>query len=173
MSNSSGGRSNRCGVDPGLRLAFGSFGTNVVTGEAGIFNFDRRGEAHFARRVLMLKRRVEDSLTSPAAKESGSRFESSNDERDILAAESEAVRQRDVDRGFTSSMRDIIEIAVGIGIVEIDRRRSDTVAYRQQADDRLDAPRGRDQMTHHALGARDRNPIRLLAEGSLDRQRFD
>ena len=38
---------------------------------------------------------------------------------------------------------DVVEVAVGVGVVEVERRRQDAVADRQQADDRLDAARPR------------------------------
>ena len=61
---------------------------------------------------------------------------------------------------------DVVEVAVGVGVVEVDRRRQDAVADRQQADDRLDAAGGGDQVAHHALGAGDRHLVGRVAEAS-------
>ena len=70
-------------------------------------------------------------------------------------------------------VRDVVEVALRVGVVEVDRRRQDPVADRQQADDRLDAPGSRDQVAHHALGAGDRHLVGRLPERFLDGQGLD
>src|SRR5439155_27207175 len=97
----------------------------------------------------------------------------SQDEGDVLSAKPEAVGERHVDRSLTGHMGDVIEIALRIRVVEIDGRGEHAVADGQQADDRLDAAGGRDQVPHHALGAGDPDLVGVVPEGPLDGERLD
>src|SRR5579885_1974870 len=81
--------------------------------------------------------------------------EAPQDERDVLPAETETVGQRHLDRLLAGHVRDIVQVALGVRVIQVDRRRHDPVAHRQQADDRLDTAGGGDQVPHHALGAGD------------------
>ena len=70
-------------------------------------------------------------------------------------------------------VRDVVEVAIRVGVVEIDGWGKHAVADGQEADDRLDAAGRGDQVAHHALGAGDRHLVGRLAEGPLDRQGLD
>ena len=83
----------------------------------------------------------------------------------VSAASTGSLTARDV--------RDVVEVAVGPGILEVDRRGHDAVPDRKQADDRLDAAGRGDQVAHHTLGARDRHLVSSIAERSFDRQGLD
>ena len=122
--------------------------------------FDRGADRRPAGRVISSGRRR--SAGEPA-----------EDQGDVLAAEAEAVRERDVDLLAAGLVGDVVEVAVVAGVVEVDRRRDHAVADRQQADDRLDAAGRRDQVAHHALGAGDGHLVGRVAEAPLDGQGLD
>ena len=63
-------------------------------------------------------------------------------------------------------VRNIVEVAVGIGILEVDRGRHHAITDREQANDRLDDAAGGDQVARHALGARNRDRVSRFAEGA-------
>ena len=79
----------------------------------------------------------------------------------------------DIAARFAGRVGDVIQVALGVGRLVVDRRRQHVVADRQQADDQLGGAGRGDQMPHHALGARDRDLVGLVAEDALDRQRLD
>src|SRR5690606_38187814 len=51
----------------------------------------------------------------------------------VGAAEAEAVGQRDIDAGAARLVRDVVEVAQRVGVVEVDRRRQHLVVQRQRA----------------------------------------
>src|SRR5215467_13749339 len=59
------------------------------------------------------------------------------DQRRVGAAESERIRQHDVDLALSRLVRHEIDRGLDRWIVEIDRWRGDVVANRQEAEDRL------------------------------------
>lgn len=74
-------------------------------------------------------------------------------QRNILATEAERIIEGDSDLGFTGLVGDVVEVAFGIGIFEIDGWRQDAIAHGQQADDHFRDTGGSDQVSHHAFGA--------------------
>ncbi len=70
-------------------------------------------------------------------------------------------------------VRDVVEVAFRIAVFEIDGWGKHTIANGEEANNRFNTSGRGDQMAHHALGARDRNLVRGLAECPLDRQGFD
>ncbi len=58
----------------------------------------------------------------------------------------------------------VVEIALGIGIVQVDRRRNQAVAQRQNGEHQLHAAAGAQQVAQLALGARDAQLAGVLAE---------
>ena len=62
-------------------------------------------------------------------------FKASHDERDVLAAEAEAVVHRDVALCLAGGVGDIVQIAVGIGVLVVDRGRQDVFLDRLETDD--------------------------------------
>jgi hypothetical protein len=99
--------------------------------------------------------------------------ESLDKQADVLPAESEAIGQDDVTFGLARGVGDIVEVALGIGKFVIDRRRQDTIANGQQADDQFRRTCSGDEMPHHTLSAGDRKFIGVIAEDFFDGQRFD
>jgi len=91
----------------------------------------------------------------------------------IRTTESKAVGQGPLHGQVTSRVRNIIQIAIGIGGSIVDRWRDDSVANAQQAGDGFDASGRRDQMPHHALDARDRRLVRRIPKRLPNGRRFD
>src|SRR5574338_538345 len=59
-------------------------------------------------------------------------------QRDILSSEAEAIAQHVVHALFASRVRDVIEVALGIGSLVVDRRREYALAKGHHADDEFD-----------------------------------
>ena len=57
----------------------------------------------------------------------------------IDAAESERIRQYHIDRRGAGLVRDVVEVALRIGMVQVDRGRQDAVMNGQDAEDGFDA----------------------------------
>src|ERR1700687_2486082 len=74
----------------------------------------------------------------------------------IGAAEAEGIGQRGADLHVARDVWNKIEIAFGIAMEKVRRRRRDLIAYRKHGEDRLDTPRGAKQMSGHGLGRRNR-----------------
>src|SRR5437870_2771048 len=89
-------------------------------------------------------------------------------QRAVVAAEAEAVRQDFTHPNDAGRVRDVIEVAVGVGRVEVDRRGQDAVLEAQATGDGLDAAAGPEQVADHALGARHHQSLRVFAEDFLD-----
>jgi spermidine synthase len=73
-------------------------------------------------------------------------------ESGVRAAKSERVREGVIDRHGTPHVRHVVEIALGIGLVEVDGRRSDLMVDRQRGYARLEPAGGAEQMARHRLG---------------------
>ena len=55
-------------------------------------------------------------------------------DRRVVAAEAERVRDGDLEVGrLAGDVRDVVEVAVGVGLLVVDRRRDDPVAQREDA----------------------------------------
>ena len=93
--------------------------------------------------------------------------------RHVLPAKSKAIAQDMPAAGVAGFVRDVVEIAIAVGRLVVDRRRQSPVAQGHQADDQFSHTGGREQMARHALGARDGRAIGLAAEDLLDRRRLD
>ena len=63
---------------------------------------------------------------------------------------------------------DVVEVALGIGLVEIDRGRDQIAVDGQGRDDRFHAAAGAEQMAELALGGADGQLFGVVAEGGLD-----
>ncbi len=66
----------------------------------------------------------------------------------------------------------VVEVALGIGIVEIDRGRHDLVLQRFDANGHFDRAGRAEHVAGGALGGTDRKFLRVLAEDGLDGLRF-
>ena len=74
-------------------------------------------------------------------------------ERTIVPAKSKTIRQYFSNAHFARLVGDVIQIAIGIGCLIIDRRMDDVVADHQRTGDRLDTAARSQKMADHALGA--------------------
>jgi len=86
-----------------------------------------------------------------------------DDECRILAAEAHVVAQHMAARLLTGLIWNLIQIAVGIRRVIVDRWRQRPVAKHQQTNGQLDRAASRRRMTEHALGAGDRRAAGVRA----------
>src|SRR5262249_1100507 len=97
----------------------------------------------------------------------------SQNQRRILTPERDAVRHRVLDVELAAAIGDVVEIALGVGLVDVDRGWHDTIAHRQQrrgdAGGAARALRGADQ----ALQGRPRQPVGMTIESELHSARFD
>ena len=100
--------------------------------------------------------------------------ERADDERGVVAAEPEGVRDGDRQIGQVARhVRDVVEIAVRVGLVVVDRRRRLLVDERLHGEDRLDGARRAEAMAGRALRRGDGELLRvLLAERELDHARL-
>lgn len=88
----------------------------------------------------------------------------------VLPAKTEIVAEDGPNPAGARSIRHVIQITVGIRILEIDRGRDHLSLNRLHAYDRLDATGGAEQVTGHRFGRTDRDPARVVAEDLLDRK---
>src|SRR5690349_5427424 len=94
------------------------------------------------------------------------------DERAVGAAEAEVVLDGVLDPHLPRRVGAVVEIALGILVEDVDRRRRDLVAQRQHGEDRLDAAGATEQVAGHRLGRADDELLRVVAERQLDRIRL-
>jgi len=95
------------------------------------------------------------------------------DEGGVVAPEPERVGQRDLDISLATDVGDVVEVAAGVGVGLVDRRRQEPVAHRQRGQDRLQGAGGAQQVAGLALGRRDRHgPRPVLAQRQLERPRL-
>ena len=81
--------------------------------------------------------------------------------------------KHDVARERPGLPGDVVQVARGIGGVEIDRGRDGPPADRQRRSRCLDRTAGRNQMSGHRLDRVDRNLVGPAAQDFLDRRRLD
>src|SRR5712691_338695 len=93
--------------------------------------------------------------------------------RRVRTAKTESIAQRDLDFLRARLVRDVVEVAVWIGLLVVHRRRQDAMVEREGRRDGLDAPGGAKEMPGHGLGGRDRELLRVLPEDALDRDRLE
>ena len=67
-------------------------------------------------------------------------LEAAQHEAGVVPAEAERVGNDDPDVGLAGFVRDVVEVALGVGRVVVDRRRQHALVDRERAEDRLDAP---------------------------------
>ena len=90
----------------------------------------------------------------------------------VVAAESKAVAHRDPDIAGDRMIGRVIEIAIGIGRLIIDRRCDRGGLDRLAKDHRFDAAAGTERMSQRTLGAADLGRLGMVAEDVLDRPCF-
>src|SRR5262249_57069468 len=95
------------------------------------------------------------------------------DDRRVVTAEAERVRDGDAHVGVARLVRDVVEVALGVRHLIVDRRRHLAVADREGREDGLDCSTGAETVAGRALRRRDRRLARLLlAERELDHTRL-
>src|SRR2546421_12587325 len=95
-------------------------------------------------------------------------FEPAEHDRGVVAAEAERVRDTATHVCLAGLVRDVVEIALWIGILVVDRRRQAAAVDRERREDRLHRARGAEAVAGRALRRGDRRVARvLLAEREL------
>src|SRR6266571_9219176 len=74
----------------------------------------------------------------------------------VVAAEPEGVGDRDANVGVTRLVRDVVQVALGILDLVVDRRRQLPVADREDGEQRFDRAGGPEAVTGRTLRRRDR-----------------
>src|SRR5262249_15132602 len=95
------------------------------------------------------------------------------DERGVGTAEAEGVRERVAHRPLLCFVGYEIDIAAGRGVVEVQGRRHDPVAQRQDREDRLDAAGSAQQVPDRGFGRGHRELVGMVAEEPLHRAELD
>src|SRR5256885_3589971 len=100
-------------------------------------------------------------------------FELAHDDAGVAPAEAERIRDADGDVSLARLVRDVVEVALGIFLLVVDRRRQQAAVDGEHGEDGLDRTRGAEAVTRRALG-RGSAYLRcvLLAERLLDHLRL-
>ena len=93
-------------------------------------------------------------------------------ERRVAPAEPERIRERDPRAHVPRLVRDVIERALRIRPLEVDRRRQDAGLERADAQQRLERPGRAEQVTRHRLRGGHRDAIDVRPEDRADRARL-
>src|SRR6185312_9332622 len=119
--------------------------------------------------------RIGDRAESPRCEsgEDDGSVGAAEDQRRVGAAEAEGVGQGVIDFPLLRRMRHQIEVATLGGVVEIEGRRNDAVADRENRENRLDAAGGAEQMADRRFGRGHRELVGVIAEHALDRAQLD
>ena len=95
------------------------------------------------------------------------------DQAGVVAAEAEVVRQRDIDVDLPRLVRHVVEVALRVGSLVVDRRRNGIPLAGEDRQDRLDRAGGAEAVSGRAFGGGDGGAPRLvLAERNLDHARL-
>mmetsp|Transcript_2854 Transcript_2854/g.8847 ORF Transcript_2854/g.8847 Transcript_2854/m.8847 type:complete len:364 (-) Transcript_2854:341-1432(-) len=96
------------------------------------------------------------------------------EKRGIVPAKAEVVRHDSLEPvDVLHRVGHVVEVEFRVGIVQIDRRRDVAGGEHLDGDRGLDRASRAEQVARHRLGARDLEPLRVLAKGALDRHRFE
>ena len=85
-----------------------------------------------------------------------------------MPSEPEGVGKRDPDVGMARLCGNVVEIALRVFRMQVDRRRDHLVADGQGADHRFHCARRPHHVAGHRLGAADRQPLGVLAEYAVN-----
>src|SRR6476469_1505991 len=102
----------------------------------------------------------------------GLRFVLLEEQRGVGAAEPERVRQRVPDRDRTALVWNVIEVALLVGDLEVDRGRSDLMVHGEGRDTCFESAGAAEQVAGHRLGGRHSYLVGVVAECALDGQRL-
>src|SRR5512143_1602310 len=89
---------------------------------------------------------------------------SSEDQTGVRTAEAEGVRHCHVHLYFPRRVWDVVQIALRIGIIEVDRRRKNPAVQGKNRDDSLYSTGSAEQMAGHGFCRADRYLIGIIAE---------
>src|SRR3954469_13139743 len=144
----------------GLPLSEGSRSSSTETKKASMSTWKM---VRCIRSYCRAERRLEKKrLSSPAFEE----------ERAIRPAEAEGVAERVFHTRFARVIRDAIEIALGVLIVQINGRRQALILQRQNRDASFESAGAAEQVPGHRFRGADCDLLRVLAEKVLDGLRF-
>ena len=80
--------------------------------------------------------------------------------------------ERDLELDLPRLVRDVVEVALRVGVAVVDRRRQQLVVERERAHHRLDRPRGAEAVAGDGLRRGDGERVGVVAEDLLDRARL-
>ena len=109
---------------------------------------------------------------NPTHDESRLPFEFGKNQRNVLSTKSETVRQCCRDVCIPRLIRNVVEIAIGIGGFIIDCGWQHIVANRKQTSDRFDATCRGNEVSHHTFDTGNRRVFRVFSQRLLDRSSF-
>src|SRR6266480_3199451 len=101
-----------------------------------------------------------------------SRVRAANDQRAVLAAKCDAIAQSDIDIRAACAARKIVQIALRVGLIEIDRRMQPPLTHSQNCRSEPSRTAGALWMADHGFGRAHRNIRRAPAEAALQRKRL-
>src|SRR5438132_71171 len=90
------------------------------------------------------------------------------DDAAVVAAEAEAIGDGTANAGFACHVGDVVEVAVGVGRLIVDRGMEDAALDAEDGGDHLDGAAGAKEMADHTLGAGDGQLLGVRAEDGLD-----
>src|SRR6202140_4261594 len=99
-------------------------------------------------------------------------IDSAEAEAGVVAAKAERGAQCEVDASLATGVGNVVEVALRIGLFQVDRRRHELVMYVHNRDHRLNGAGGAEQVPVHRLRRRHRNGGGGLAEGGLHSARL-
>src|SRR5215472_15675840 len=93
-------------------------------------------------------------------------------EAGVVSAEAHGVRHRDVYPGPAGLIGDVVQVTLGVRMVQVYGRGNDAGLDRHDGDNRLYRARGSQCVPCHGLGRADSQLVRMLTETGLDRLRL-
>src|SRR5487761_1041575 len=90
-------------------------------------------------------------------------------ERGVVTAKAERVRDHHLEVNLARLVGDVVEVAVRVGLIQVDRGREQPTVQGQHAGRGLDRAGRAEQVAVHGLGGADGELLRVLAEHCLDR----
>src|SRR4029453_9379993 len=96
----------------------------------------------------------------------------SHGERHVVATEAEAVAQGYLDVAVRRLVRRVIEVAFGVRVLIIDRRRDDAIADHERADQEFQRASGSEHVPGCRLRGADVELLCVVAKHRLDRSRL-
>lgn len=91
----------------------------------------------------------------------------------VLAAEAEAVGEANCYVAVVRFVRDVVQVAFGVGGIEINCGWEDVITDGERAGDQFDGTRSGDEVAHHTFDRTHSNGGGVFSENRLDGSRFD